>query len=428
MAFYEFVDPEQRRETVKFLAGLQSPIDHRINVEVVPQSEGLAFLAAALFAALEKDFTLPGAMRNATEAYRIARGWVIGERVKDIFIGPMDELAPQLHHHVYELAEDAGSNLWMFWFRPVPATVSSVRSVSQGRATRLLSERERREITEMSLEEFVARWRDAERTASPTPSAPFPSPPDEGFALFLDRAKRDCSPPVLLQITEAWQRGRDGTADAIRRRTMMDEDTAAGVVRRLVPTANSFHEIVCLLRGAQAALFLGAGLLMKVDLGRFARNAPIAYKEILSSETASTMRAFRKSSRSAACLIRLVSHATADEIAALRMSDIGEHGDCVHVAGGRATVPDTFAGILRAHRVARLSAGAIDSDPLFVITAGGRRGPVSSKGITTWLKDATDAGIPLTTRFARRGLETDRQWARRHGIQIQRIARNAGDA
>jgi hypothetical protein len=276
----------------------------------------------------------------------------------------------------------------------------------------------------MSLAAFRRRWTSVGRQPSaPAPTlAPFPEPPVEGFVLFLYRAYVEAPRPDYQRIAAAWRHGLRCTEAWLRQhRGRVNEVAVADFLQSAVSGCNDLREAVCFLRGAQVAFFLDWWL-VKLDTERFGRYARLTSSEDLERGGAQLLRGFINPARAAAGVIRAVSHAELDDIAAIAVTDVARDGSRLTVAGQRFAVPKPAQAIVRAQLYARGgSAGDDGRRPLFM-AEDRSDAPASARVIHGWLRDATmQAGIHLVDSYTARSRPTERRWMYRRGLSLARL-------
>jgi hypothetical protein len=431
-------DPAQHLPTIRYLQRLHNRGAGRLFCLLHPDSDELEHLGNALLEALGKRMALPGVPRNAQRKWQLASAWTIGEGVTDLFVAFVDDLAPPFHRHLFELAERGDLNLWLFRRTVVPASAHSVDGRRHGTTTKMLNQRRRRHITAVDAEALHAHWAEIGTSAPAEPARrppPFPEPPEEGFVLFLWAAHAELDPHDYQRVADAWRRGREAlrawlgaappidpsTGRRLRDTLAAFADELAPFVRELSASCGSVHEAVCALRGVQVELFRERPLLLKLDLGRYARHAPLATRDDLDHGAADDLRGFVQPARSAACVCRLLSHATPAEIAEIRLNDLALDGSEVRIAGVRTEVPNVARGLLRAQRAVRVLDGVTDAEaPLLTYDYPGGTRAATEKAVTGWLKDATrDAGVHLADHYTTRRRHSNTGWLNGHGLSVQ---------
>jgi hypothetical protein len=436
----EVLAPTDHLPVIRSLQHLSNAQARRLFCLIHPGSNELEHLADAMLEALGKRMSLPGVPRNAQRKWQLVTAWTIGEQIADLFIAFVDDLTPAFHRHLFELAERAQLRVWLFRRNALPTVPTSVDRRKYMSTIKMLNQRQARVITAVPLTEFRTRWASSLNAPRPTPPArpdPFPEPPEEGYVLFLWAAYVELEQDHFDRVITAWAFGRTSlkrwlasappvdASSGARLRTTLNafSEALASFLRQLTASCASVHEAVCVLRGVQVELFRQWPVLLKLDIGRYARHAPLATGADLAHGAADDLRGFVQPARSAACVCRLLSHATPSEIAAVQMQDLASDGSQVRAGGVSVDVPPIARGMLLAQRAARNLDGVTEPDqPLFVYDYPGGTRPATGKAIAGWLRDASrDAGVHLADHYTTRYQLSSIQWLHGRGLSVQWI-------
>jgi hypothetical protein len=178
------------------------------------------------------------------------------------------------------------------------------------------------------------------------------------------------------------------------------------------------------IRAAQCALF-EHGWLLNTDERKLIPALSVRTARVLDEEVSAELRAYLRTSNAAAAAIRILTGAPVTAIAKLNLDAIAGDGSTITIAGKTYDVPEHARGILRAHRIHRLTEGATARAPLFLgrprrkLNAPTER--MGGHGLRRLLtRVGRECGFDLLG-YGRPEAEPYLGWAARHGLTLKRI-------
>jgi hypothetical protein len=426
MPVYEVVDPGGAL-TRELLTSLANPRSGRIVCDVLPNTERLETLGAAMLFGLGRSASLPGVPRNAHRKWDRVRAWVHAESISDVFVFPCDAVHGALHEWLFTLCADGPVTLWLMRENAMPTSEAFIDQRKRAGVEAAFRARRRVSIEQLAPQDFVQHWSGAiaGREAAEEPS-PWPLIPHHGFVWFLDRASVELDRDAFHRVRAAWRRGYDLTVARLADGMPPSEEEHAPFIRELCSFSASYREMVCVLRGSQAAYFVEGDALLRINPDRLAAHLANASLHDLSAGAAQRLRGFICPARAAASLIRLVSHAEPGEIAAMTIRDIAQDGSGISVAGHRHSIPAHARALVRAQHFMRttIDKGGND-DALLVYDVPGGRAAANPKVVVRWLRDATlMADVPLVSHYVHRDAPDHKRWMFRRGFSLQPLETN----
>jgi hypothetical protein len=425
-AVYEVttVEGPARQQVMDRLSELHSLDGGRVFVGLRGECRRLDNLAEDVLVALGKDLSYRGVARNQHRKWDLAKAWLLGEGITDVFVSPFDELDVAVHRHLFALPAELGVTLWLVRKTPLAPEGAPLDGRSRILVNKAIRARHAATVEEYGARAFLDRWADVPK-APPVPApAVFPEPPDEGFVVFLYRAFMELERSDFEQVRNAWRYGLEETRHWLNRSgASVDEVELASFLQDLTSTCGGAREATCVLRGVQVALFLDAWILLKLELERFGRYATLASAADLEAGGADLLRGFISPARAATAVIRAVTHASAEAIVDTRIGDVAADGSRVQLSSTSYTVPARARGIVRAQLHHRRMAGGAESEAPFLLWEDASHPREAGvKSVQLWLRDATlQAGVQVALQYVGRSYEESKQWMSRRGLSIQSL-------
>ena len=360
--------------------------------------------------ALEKDLGVPGSFRNERVRWIMAHGWLIGDRVSDLYVIDADVLHRRQRERYMSLATTTGVRVWLI-ARSEPMTTDA-RNQLRDWAVRTIP-----------ASEFLgalpeASARPNERTLVGLPTNFFTLPEDD-FYVFRAACRREFDAEAFALLDAWWRSG----FMAVLGWNLASPDVAAAVATHLRATLNIPMEPgqpLVMTRGMQAGLFL-RGLLMRVELGRFLNEMTPEAAGVPTERGIGQLRRFVHPGYSTAALIVWVADAGVDELALMRIRDVAVDGSEVRLRGRWYAVLPGAQGILRAYLAARGFSPDNDQDALFIHAGKIQEAdePVGVRALARWVSTvAHETGMPFLRRDPRLSGRTDGQWISRRGMSV----------
>jgi hypothetical protein len=362
-----------------------------------------------LLVALEKDLSVPGSFRNEQVRWIMAHGWLIGDRVSDLYVIDADVLHRRQRERYMSLATTTGTRVW-FIARSEPMTVDARNQLSN----------------------WAGRTVPASEFLGPLPAASAKpndrklvglqtnfTLPEDDFYVFRAVCRREFDADAFAVLDAWWQSGFTAVLDW----NLAVPDVAAAVATHVRATLNIPMEPgqpLVMTRGMQAGLFL-RGLLMRVELGRFLSEMTPEAAGVPTERGIGQLRRFVHPGYSTAALIVWVADASVDEIARMTVSDVAVDGSEVRLRGRSYAVPPGAQGIIRAYLAARGFSPDSDQEALFIHSRRLQEAdePVGVRVLARWVSTvAHETGMPFLRRDPRLSGRTDGQWISRRGMSV----------
>lgn len=423
MAIYEVVDPggAATRELLTALADVRRG---RIVCDVLPHTRRLEPLADAMLAGLGRSANLAGVARNQHRKWDRVRAWVHAEGITDIFVFPIDEIHGSLHKWLLTLAVDHDVDLWLIGEVASPTSSSGVSPRRMRSTDAALRARRNIPVRPIDLTRFTNRWRQEVDIHRPLEtSVAWPVPPEHGFLRFLYQAHIELDPDAFHRVRSAWRRGYQLTCGRLAEGGDINEDAHALFIRKLCASSSSYREMLCVLRGSQAAYFVEGDALLRINPSRLSAHIPNASVTDLDDGAAvERLRGFICPARAAASAIRLIAGAGPSEIASMTVADVAADGSSIAIAGVSHAVPVEARALVRGQRYIRNAIHkAHDDEPLLVYDAPGRA-QATTRVVAGWLRDATlKADVPLVSKRLSHKSPSHRTWVFRRGFSLSRL-------
>jgi hypothetical protein len=364
-----------------------------------PGSEAFWSIAAPLHWALRQQQPV----LNFTSADRdLLAVWIEAYRIVDVIVHHADPYHPAVLDELEELLTRAGARLWLV-----------VEAATHALVVQELAGLQR--VETITWSEFEAFWTPFACVESPEPSgARSRLDPAPAWSTQHARLERAAKRHMDLPYIEGFCEGASWTRD--------ERPSKAAIARRLRTALTRFDDPECLVSAARgfAVALHELGWQVTLDLERLARHASgTPLRKPGDVVRLGDVRRFRDPQVAALTGLAALELAR-DEILGLQLADVASEGDEINLWHDKLTVPEVLRPVIRAQRLRRLRAGALESEPLFM---DGRR-PLSARRFATLaiagLEELESAlpRVPLHERPA-----ADERWLLERGIAISWIAR-----
>jgi hypothetical protein len=406
-------DPADNGHISPLLRRLHDLSEGRACATITPGPPRLHALASDLLAGLlKRPGELTGTERQGQERFQTFLAWLIGERVRDLFIDRAHHIYGRGWQTVCSLAPAYGVRVWL-----ITAEGLSRRCHEVVRGFGALT---------MDADEFIAAWSPTAPGCPPHEQA-FPRVPADDWTSFADTCQRLLDPLDLRVVLDAMHEAVEQTERWLSsRRDLGDtnaEETIGAFLRELVHDARVGDEAVARLRAAQQVIFEDAAYSVKISRRPF---LDLIEEARLSPATANMMRGYSSTRHAALGVLQLAVPAAAEDFAALAMRDLAPNGSVVRVQSHEHSIPAFAAGILRAHRIVRLMQAAEPADALFVYETRHGLAPVTAGTVQRKLHAiGRDTGLRLTRHWNQHATSSQRAWLWRRGISVQRLGPSA---
>jgi hypothetical protein len=411
------LDPDDRPEHARFLHSLGDVLEGRIVCEFLPGRRTKARLAETVLTGLGKDLTLTGTARNAEEQWRRVEAWVAGEQPNVLVLWRAQNLPRSHWEKLMDLPLDESACLYL---------------VVQGTAT---SRGQREAIRDHGLEvvsflDFQGRFTDVSvpGTPGPTGAVDFPTVPSDEFPAFLAACRSVLSDEDFAMVEARYWAAYEAGLALVREESGLAavEKKLGAFVRDLLRDAPTLDEMLVMLRGAQAALFLRRYLL-GIDRESLAAGYAAIPRPRLDEATARRLRRLAHPRLAALAVLALAVAPNPAPLSDLDVGDIAVDGDSAPVGDEHVDLPSAARGLVRAQLAHRRLQGAGRADPLFVSersqawTRSGEFVRTTPHGIQQQLRQiAEETSVPVATSEG--WLRTDKRWLARRGITVREIA------
>jgi hypothetical protein len=412
------LDPYDRPQHARFVAGLSDPCGGRVACEVTPGGRTRNRLAIDLLRGLGKRLDMTGASANGWDAWERVQSWIIGERARDLFVSRAHLLSRSKWETLIELCAVADARLWLFvqGTGPTRAQREAVRDWN---------------IATIGFDQFEESWSDVQKTTPDANQARIcPAVPDDEFPTFPAECRRSLSDEDFSYVKTIYDKTHDAMSRVLRHaltgadRRSLDEKVIATELAALLQPCSSIDEMVVRVRAGQAACLLG-GYLVRVDREALAAGRLATPVAELVPAVARALRQFSHTHYAALGVVALASRQAPDHLARITIDDVREDGLAVTVSGREFEVPIHAAGIMRAHLAWRQTRPRDMCDALFISekrTPDGRiasPGPTTPHGLQQQIRlVATETGVPLASTSFDRNPE---RWIGRRGMTVHRL-------
>jgi hypothetical protein len=217
-----------------------------------------------------------------------------------------------------------------------------------------------------------------------------------------------------------WRAGFDRATQALE--SPATEDDVIRAVQEILVEAGSPNEALTRLQGAQAALLVPGGYLLRIEQPHrtivFAGDTDDSAAKL--NARANGLRAYVHPKYAAVGALKLATRAQADAIADVRVGDLAGDGGTVRISEREMTIPAPLRGILRAQLALSAIEGRDATDALLYAEAGA----VTPRGVQRWLAlIAKDTGIPVTESYNYRATPTGKPWLKKAGLSLAALDR-----
>jgi hypothetical protein len=415
-------DEHDRPGNTRFALELSNPPAGLLTVDVTPGNHKTYELAKDVLKGFGKRVDITGAAQTNHETWFQACAWIVGERVREIFVCRAHLVDGYRWRRLIELASLADARLWLIVHLP--------------RLSRGQKETARDwDLATIGFAGFRRRWRQTIETHPPQTQRqdPLPAVPDEEFPTFLSSCQKHLAAGSFQLVAEVYWRAHRQTLEWFEEQAGEARGLETGAVAEflhalLAPSAGLTERLVC-ARAAQAAAFLHRWLL-KLDARALAGAYFASPLSSLDESTMNTLRLYSHPRYAAAALVSLASGEPPSAISALDIDDIQDDGGAIEIEGRRVEIPRGGRGIIRAFLAFRLSEGATSKDPVFVSekrSAAGRNGREFGRTTAHGLRGrltrvSLDTGLLLVAAETP-GERDPARWLRRQGLTVKRLAR-----
>lgn len=372
------VDPADSEACHRAVTRLASIDQHRVVCHPTPGTGGQRSLAMDLLVALGKDHDALAVERLRPMAWQLARSWLAGEQIRDLFVLRAHRLAAERWRDLLSLPAARGMRLWLVVHRRAPTPAQHATLIGTRWRT-------------VSLAEFGEQWSDP---PEPINGERSPMLPAESFLIFRALCHWTLAPEQFQLVDAAYRRALDETATWLRgwpERTPLSRPAVHAFLQRLTADCEDAGEALVRFRAAQAQLFR-EGWLVWAKGQEGAVFDPGEAVARLDRSCADRLRALADPRATALAVASLVSEAPLDSL--LKMT-VGDAGSGVMVINGhRYAVPPWAAGLVAALVHHRRLDGARKRSRLFLDSRGENQlGLRPAGGLLDHVADRTGIGF-----------------------------------
>jgi hypothetical protein len=316
-------------------------------------------LALDLLVALGKDHDALARERLGPRAWPLARSWLVGEGVGDLFVLRAHLLGPERWRDLVSLPAGSAMRLWLVVHRgggPTPGQLAALGPTGW-------------DPVEASA--LAEQWPDGSSPSSD--EEPIPSLPSEGFYLFRAMCRWTLPPEEFARVDAIYLRSRAQTLEWLRdwpEGAPLSRPAVHAFLQRLTADSPDAADALVRFRGAQAQLFRHGWLLWA--RGQESAFDPSGALVRLDRSCAARLRAIADPRAVALAAVSLLSESPLSALLSMAVGDATPGR--VSIDGRRYAVPRWSEGLVATLVAERRRDGAGAGDPLFVARRGGRLG------------------------------------------------------
>lgn len=351
---------------------------------------------------LGKRSTVSGWDRSVDNDREVLPIWLAAHPITDLVVVGSQDIPTYLLDVVAGACAVAGTNLWLCEEHPGVDYLAERANWPTGTAT---------------FDELLAALPDPPADAP----AAFPDVPLDGPMTFLAACRDELPDDEFAVVAARYREVRDATRGWAAARDVLDENSVVEWLRGQMDRCRTVPEMLTVVRAVQVEAFQldGQRYHVQVELLRLLATADHAPEAVAADPaTWRALAAYRDPVRGAACALAAAG-AGIDDLTALRLADIGEHGTGITTADGTTIhVHPDAAVYLRAQHLVRVAQGAGDDELVFA----DEDGPHRNRLLVRYIRNpVTDLGIAVTTRAVTNARPDAARWSSRWGVSVQAL-------
>lgn len=363
-----------------------------------------------LMTALGHTSTLSTKSRAPNHAQTQAFCWLGAARIENIVISASNFLSPKQLSDLCAMTTSLGVSTWLLY---------DVDSCDERNDALLRLNPQRTDIVAFLETRVLYPEKNCEEGRMTVPRVQ-----DTHFLEFLETANESLSSDPkseekLAKISDLFSLGRKKMFTSLADNPSLDEGLVAMLLHEITSQTSDVNEVICLVKGAQAAAFL-SGWNLKVDIQRWIQRGKISSLSMnLEEHDWRAISRLQPPCVVATCVLSVIG-ISSDDMPFIRVDAIADGGFTIEHNGKLIAVPERARELLQVQLIYRNLVGSQQS-PFLV--QGPKESIVSDNWTGEIMRNATkETGVALRGRVASRKSTSEANWMRRSGVSVARLS------